>query len=133
MLWNVFLFIYRCTDKQGFRNEDSHSTIKRRDLQKYLSNVSFDGLTGKVRFDRFEDPFSALYSIINIQLSPATETRLRKVTIGTWNKDSTPKLKINTSNLRWKTLSTPVSSCSTECLPGIQKEITSPCCWNCVN
>ena len=72
-----------------------------------LRNVSFDGLTGKVRFHRFGDPFSTLYSIINIQLSPATETRLRKVTMGTWNKDSTPKLKINTSNLH----------CQLRCLP----------------
>ena len=128
--------IYRCNDRQGLRNAGScpsvHPTIKGRDLQKYIRNVSFDGLTGKVRFDRFGDPLSALYSIINIQRSSAREIRLRKVTIGTWNKDSTPKLKINTSNLRWKTLSTPVSSCSTECLPGTQKEITSPCCWDCV-
>ena len=128
--------IYRCNDTQSLRNAGScpsvHPTIKGHDLQKYLRNVSFDGLTGKVRFDRFGDPFSALYSIINIQRSPATEARLRKVTIGIWNNDSTPKLKINTSHLRWKTLSTPVSSCSTECLPGTQKEITSPCCWDCV-
>ena len=100
----IFFLIYRCTDEQGFRIGDScpsvHPTIKGRDLQKYLSNDSFDGLTGKVRFHRFWDPFSALYSIINIQLSPATETRLRKVTMGTWNKDSTPKLKIDTTNLR---------------------------------
>ena len=128
--------IYHCNDKQGLRNAGScpsvHPTIKGRDLQKYLSNVSFDGLTGKVRFDSFGDPSSALYSIINVQRSSATEARLRKVTIGTWNKDSTPKLKINTSNLRWKTLSTPVSSCSTECMPGTQKESTSTCCWDCV-
>ncbi|CAH3020537.1 unnamed protein product [Porites evermanni] len=128
--------IYRCNDKQGLRNTGScpsvQPTIKGRDLQKYLRNVSFDGLTGKVRFDRFGDPFSALYSIINVQRSPATEARLRKVTIGTWNKDSTPKLKLNTSNLRWKTLLTPVSSCSTECMPGTRKEPTSTCCWDCV-
>ena len=128
--------IYRCNDKQGLRNGGScpsvHPTIKGRDLQKYLSNVSFDGLTGKVRVDRFGDPFSASYSIINVQRSPATEARLRKVTIGTWNKDSTPKLKISTSHLRWKTRSTPVSFCSTECVPGTQKETTLPCCWDCV-
>ena len=128
--------IYHCNDKQSLRNAGScpsvHPTIKGRDLQKYLRNVSFDGLTGKVRFDRFGDPFSALYSIINVQRSPATEARLRKVTIGTWNKDSTPKLKISTSNLRWKTLSTPVSFCSTECLPGTQTVLLSPCCWDCV-
>ena len=128
--------IYHCNDKQSLRNAGScpsvHPTIKGRDLQKYLRNVSFDGLTGKVRFDRFGDPFSASYSIINVQRSPATEAHLRKVTIGTWNKDSTPKLKISTSNLRWKTLSTPVSFCSTECLPGTQTVLLSPCCWDCV-
>ena len=52
-----FFLIYRCTDEQGFRIGDScpsvHPTIKGRDLQKYLSNDSFDGLTGKVRFHRF--------------------------------------------------------------------------------
>ena len=47
--------IYRCNDKQGLRNAGScpsvHPTIKGRDLQKYLRNVSFDGLTGNVRFE----------------------------------------------------------------------------------
>ena len=128
--------IYRCTAEQGFRNANScpsvHPTIEGRDLQSYLRNVSFDGLTGKVRFDSFGDPFSASYSIMNFQYSSSTGTRLRKVTVGTWNKDSTPKLKINTSHLRWKTLSTPMSFCSSQCPPGTTKERKSPCCWDCV-
>ena len=130
--------IYRCTTEQGFRNEGrpcplANPTIKGRDLQKYLRNVSFDGLTGKVRFNRFGDPLSASYSIMNFQPSSAIGAHLRKVMVGTWNKDSTPELKINTSLLRWKTMSTPVSFCSTKCLPGTKREITTPCCWDCVN
>ena len=132
MLWNFF--IYRCTDEQGFRNENScpslHPTIKGRDLQKYLRNVSFDGLTGKVRFDRVWTSF--LCFIQHHKHSTFTShrnTSQKGHTMGTWNNDSTPKLKINTSNLRWKTLSTSVSSSSTELHP---KEITSPCCWDCV-
>ena len=69
---------------------------------------------------------------MNFQCSSSTGTRLRKVTVGTWNKDSAPKLKINTSHLHWKTLSTPMSFCSSQCLPGTTKEIKSPCCWDCV-
>lgn len=130
--------IYRCTTEQGFRNEGrpcplANPTIKGRDLKKYLRNVSFDGSTEKVRFNRFGDPLSASYSIMNFQPSSAIGAHLRKVMVGTWNKDSTPELKINTSLLRWKTMSTQVSLCSTKCLPGTKREITSPCCRDCVN
>ena len=36
--------------------------------------------------------------------------------------------------LHWKcrTLYTPLSFCSSECLPGTRREFTSLCCWNCV-
>ena len=77
--------IYRCTAEQGFRNANScpsvHPTIKGRDLHSYLRNVSFDGLTGKVRFDSFGDPFSASYSIMNFQCSSSTGTRLKSVSM----------------------------------------------------
>ena len=39
-------------------------TVKGRDLEKYLRNISFDGLTGKVRFNEFGDPLTASYTTL---------------------------------------------------------------------
>ena len=106
--------------------------VRGSDLKKYLRNISFDGWTGKVRFDKFGDPLSASYDIINFQLDSTTGKARQNIWIGAWNKDATPKLKINMSRLLWKNFSTPLSFCSPECLPGTRREITSPCCWECI-
>ena len=107
-------------------------TVKGRDLKKYLRNISFDGLTGKVRFDKFGDPLSASYDIINYQLDSTTDAARKNILVGSWNKKNTPKLKIDLSRLRWRTPFTPLSSCSSECLPGTRREKTEPCCWDCI-
>ena len=85
-----------------------------------------------MRFDKFGDPLSASYDIINFQLDSTTGKARQNIWIGAWNKDATPKLKINMSRLLWKNFSTPLSFCSPECLPGTRREITSPCCWECI-
>ena len=111
-------------------------TVKGRDLQEFLRNVSFDGLTGKVQFDSSGDPLSASYDIVNFQRGASTGKAHKKVLIGVWDKKTSPKLKINASSLRWGSLlndlSAPVSFCASECLPGTMKAPTSPCCWDCI-
>ena len=129
--------IYRCSltihgaSKRG-KCPPVKPTIKGRDLEKYLRNISFDGLTGKVRFDEFGDPLTASYDIINYQLDSTTDAARKNILVGSWNKKNTPKLKVDLSRLRWRTPFTPLSSCSSECLPGTRREKTKPCCWDCI-
>ena len=129
--------IYRCSrtihgaGKRG-KCPSVKPAVKGRDLEKYLRNISFDGLTGKVRFDKFGDPLTASYDIINFQLDSTTGRTLKYIRVGSWNKNSTPKLKIDLSRLRWRTLYTPLSFCSSECLPGTRREFNTPCCWDCI-
>ena len=129
--------IYRCSltiHSAGKRGKcpPVKPTVKGRDLEKYLRNISFDGLTGKVRFDKFGDPLGASYAIINFQLDSTTDGARKNILVGAWDKENTPKLKVDLSRLRWRTPFTPLSSCSSECLPGTRREITSPCCWECI-
>ena len=107
-------------------------TVKGRDLEKYLKNISFDGMTGKVRFNKFGDPLTASYDIINFQLDSTTGRTLKHIRVGSWNKNTTPNLKVDLSRLRWRTLYTPLSFCSSECLPGTRREFNTPCCWDCI-
>ena len=129
--------IYRCSltihvaGKRGKRPPVNPS-FKGRDLEKYLRNISFDGLTGKVRFNEFGDPLTASYDIINYQFHSTTDAARKNVLVGSWNKKNTPKLKVDLSRLRWRTPFTPLSSCSSECLPGTRREKTEPCCWDCI-
>ena len=132
--------IYRCSTTDGVQAIDScpsvQPTVKGSDLLQYLRNVSFDGLTGKIRFDSSGDPLSASYDIINFQRGPTIGKALRKVTVGVWDKETWPQLKLNASSLQWSSflnnLSVPVSFCAPECLPGTMKAPTTPCCWDCV-
>ena len=129
--------IYRCSltihgaGKRG-KCPPVKPTVKGRDLEKYLRNISFDGLTGKVGFDEFGDPLTASYDIINYQLDSTTDAARKNILVGSWNKKNTPKLKVDLSRLRWRTPFTPLSSCSSECLPGTRREKTEPCCWDCI-
>ena len=129
--------IYRCSltihgaGKRG-KCPPVKPTVKGRDLKKYLRNISFDGLTGKVRFDKFGDPLTASYDIINFQLDSTTDAAPKSILVGSWNKNNTPKLKVDLSRLRWRTPFTPLSFCSSECLPGTRREKTEPCCWDCI-
>ena len=129
--------IYRCSltihgaGKRG-KCPPVKPTVKGRDLEKYLRSISFDGLTGKVGFDEFGDPLTASYDIINYQLDSTTDAARKNILVGSWNKKNTPKLKVDLSRLRWRTPFTPLSSCSSECLPGTRREKTEPCCWDCI-
>ena len=126
--------IYRCSltmHKRGMCPAVK-PTVKGRDLEKYLRNISFDGLTGKVRFDKFGDPLGASYVIIKFQLDSTTDGARKNILVGAWDKQNAPKLKVDLSRLRWRTPFTPLSSCSSECLPGTRREKTKPCCWDCI-
>ena len=131
--------IYSCSTKHAARPSEScpsvHPIVKGRDLQKYLRNVSFEGLTGKVSFDSSGDPLSATYDIVNFQPESSTNKGHRKVLVGVWDKDTRPNLQINASILRWSSFlnnhSAPVSFCVSTCLPGTMKSLTTPCCWEC--
>ena len=83
--------IYRCSltihgaSKRG-KCPPVKPTIKGRDLEKYLRNISFDGLTGKVGFDEFGDPLTASYDIINYQLDSTTDATRKNILVGSWDK-----------------------------------------------
>ena len=129
--------IYRCSltiHSAGKRGKcpPVKPTVKGRDLEKYLRKISFDGLTGKVGFDEFGDPLTASYDIINYQLDSTTDATRKNILVGSWDKKNMPKLKVDLSRLRWRTSFTPLSSCSSECLPGTRREKTKPCCWDCI-
>ena len=128
--------IYRCSltihgaSKRG-KCPPVKPTIKGRDLEKYLRNISFDGLTGRVGFDKFGDPLTASYDIINFQ-HDSTDAARKNILVGSWNKNNTPKLEVDLSRLRWRTPFTPLSFCSSECLPGTRRAKTELCCWDCI-
>lgn len=131
--------IYNCSATHGTSSTDHCPSVqpfvKGSDVQKYLRNVSFDGLTGKIRFDSSGDPLSASYDIINFQRGSTMGKAHSKVMVGCWDKEATPKLQLNKSTLRWSSvlsnLSAPASFCASECLPGTMKTPTTPCCWDC--
>ena len=128
--------IYRCSltihgaGKRG-KCPPVKPTVKGRDLEKYLRNISFHGLTGRVGFDKFGDPLTASYDIINFQ-HDSTDAARKNILVGSWNKKNTPKLEVDLSRLRWRTPFTPLSFCSSECLPGTRRANTELCCWDCI-
>ena len=128
--------MYRCSTMPGTlptgRCPSVQPTVRGSDLQKYLRNVSFDGLTGKVHFDSSGDPLAASYDILNFQRESRKDKAHKKILLGFWDKDTVPKLRINVSSLQWKNFSTPKSFCTSECLPGTMKVPTTPCCWDCI-
>ena len=129
--------IYRCSHTIHGAGERGNCplvepTVKGHDLKKYLKNIIFHGNTGKVRFDKFGDPLTVLYDIINFQLDSTTDAAGKNILVGSWNKKNTPKLKVHLSRLRWRTPFTPLSYCSSECSPGTRREKTEPCCWDCI-
>ena len=128
--------IYRCSPtihgagKRG-KCPPVKPTVKGRDLEKYLRNISFHGLTGRVGFDKFGDPLTASYDIINFQ-HDSTDAARKNILVGSWNEKNTPKLEVDLSRLRWRTPFTPLSFCSSECLPGTRRAKTELCCWDCI-
>ena len=106
------------------------------DVQKLLGRVSFDGLTGKIKFDRFGDRSSAYYDIFSFKNVPNGDVEsVKMVLIGEWKNSKRNKTRlIFHEALNWTTTSgrPPKSECSEQCPPGTRKSFTSPCCWQCL-
>ena len=106
------------------------------DVQKLLGRVSFDGLTGKIKFDRFGDRSSAYYDIFSFKNVPNGDVEsVKMVLIGEWKNSKRNETRlIFHEALNWTTKSgrPPKSECSEQCPPGTRKSFTSPCCWQCL-
>ena len=106
------------------------------DVQKLLGKVSFDGLTGKINFDRFGDRGLAYYDIFSFKKVPNGDVEsVKMVLIGEWKNSKRNKTRlIFHEALHWKTTSgrPPKSECSEQCPPGTRRSFTSPCCWQCL-
>ena len=106
------------------------------DLQKLLGRVNFDGLTGKIKFDRFGDRGWAYYDIFSFKKVPNGDVEsVKTVPIGEWKiSERNETHLIFHEALNWTTTSgrPPKSDCSEQCPPGTRKSFTSPCCWQCL-
>ena len=106
------------------------------DLQKLLGRVNFDGLTGKIKFDRFGDRGWAYYDIFSFKKVPNGDVKsVKTVPIGEWKISERNETRlIFHEALNWTTTSgrPPKSDCSEQCPPGTRKSFTSPCCWQCL-
>ena len=126
-----------------YRNFSHNETKDRRklqiayssDVQKLLGRVSFHGLTGKIKFDRFGDRASAYYDIFSFEkVSNGDVESIKMVRKGEWNNSKRNETSlIFHEALNWTTTSgrPPKSECSERCPPGTRKSFTSPCCWQC--
>ena len=127
-----------------YRNFSHNETKDRRklqiayssDVQKLLGRVSFHGLTGKIKFDRFGDMASAYYDIFSFEkVSNGDVESIKMVRKGEWNNSKRNETSlIFHEALNWTTTSgrPPKSECSEQCPPGTRKSFTSPCCWQCL-
>ena len=124
-----------------FNRNFSHNETKDRaklqiansfEVQKLLGRVNFDGLTGKIKFDRFGNRGSAYYDIFSFKNVPNGDVEsVKMVLIGEWKNSKRNKTRlIFHEALNWTSTSgrTPKSECSEQCPPGTRKSFTSPCC-----
>lgn len=132
--------MFQCNESQGLLRGGAcpviqHSKIKNDDLDFYIRNISFQGLTGRVEFDQYGDPIEASYDVKNFK---SIGRGFEDVHVGWWAKNAVKglRLNINVSIITWKSENghegVPVSVCSTDCPPGERKVTKSPCCWECV-
>ena len=132
--------MYQCKESHGLLEGGKcpviqHSRIKGDDLHFYMKNVSFQGLSGTVEFDKYGDPLEACYNILNFK---SVAEGFSDVFVGWWakNNKNNLRLNINLSMITWTNdngySSIPVSVCSTDCPPGERRVTKSPCCWECV-
>ena len=131
--------MYTCKEPHGLLEGGKcptiqQSKIKGAELHHYLRNVSFQGLTGTVEFDKHGDPLEACYDIVNFK---STGNGFLEVRVGWWVRKTSPRLHLNLSNVTWNNQSgfkgVPLSVCSFDCKPGERQVTKSPCCWECVN
>lgn len=131
--------MYECREPHGLLEGGKcptfhQSEIRGRYLHVYLRNVSFQGLTGTIQFDKNGDPFEAFYDVVNFK--GQTGRGLERVHVGWWARKTSPRLHINVSMITWNNQNgfrgVPLSVCSYDCKPGERRVTSSPCCWKCV-
>lgn len=132
--------MYFCTEPHGLlpggRCPDTHPSIQPLDVDLYLRNVSFEGLMGKVQFDESGNPLTSSYGVINFQRRHEKGiTKDFKQIVGSWNKTSKERLRIELDKIKWRgtfsNSSVPASTCSLTCPPGTAQSVTTACCWEC--
>ena len=115
--------------------------INGKDLLSYMKNVSFEGMSGKIKFDESGDMIGE-YSIFQYVYNYSSKSS-HNVAIGKWDK-STEEMHVNEDKLLWhifltgpeahtKVSGIPESICSKPCKDteyAIQKELK--CCWECM-
>ena len=130
--------MYTCKEPHGLLEGGKcpiiqQSKIKGAELHHYLRNVSFQGLTGTIEFDKNGDPLEACYDIVNFK---STGKGFLEVLVGWWARKTSPRLHLNLSTITWNSQSgfkgVPLSVCSFDCKPGERRVTKSPCCWECV-
>ena len=113
-----------------------HSGRPSSDLELYLKNVSFEGLTGRVQFDEYGNPLTSSYDIINFHRDNRNRDGIHlKRLVGSWEGTRLKRLFINDSEIKWHgsgNWTVPVSMCRSQCSPGFFQTPTTPCCWDCV-
>ena len=131
--------MYACKEPHGLLEGGKcptvqQSKIKGEDLHFYLRDVSFQGLTGTIEFDKNGDPFEACYDIVNFKSS---SKGFSEVLVGWWARKTSPRLHLDVPNITWNSQSgykgVPLSVCSHDCKPGERRVTKSPCCWECVS
>lgn len=132
--------MYTCKEPHGLLEGGKCPTIQKSkikgdELHFYLRNVSFQGLTGTIEFDKNGDPLEASYDIVNYKSTG--KGGFADVLVGWWARKTTPRLHLNLSNITWNSpsgfTSVPLSVCSFDCKPGERRVTKSPCCWECVS
>lgn len=132
--------MYSCAEPHGLlpggRCPDMHPSVQPLDVDLYLRNVSFEGLMGKVQFDESGNPLTSSYGVINFQRRHENGvTKDFKEIVGSWNKASKVRLRIENNKIKWRgqfsNSSIPTSACSHICPPGTSQSVTTSCCWEC--
>ena len=130
--------MYKCKEPDGLLDggacPHTQPTIRPEDVLRYMRNVDFKGITGRVRFDRHGDPMKASYDVINFRASERRNQRFSYSVVGSWVGTAVPRLEINESAILWnsggKTI--PVSVCREPCPPGTRQTPSLACCWDCI-
>ncbi|KAK3740950.1 hypothetical protein QZH41_017803, partial [Actinostola sp. cb2023] len=120
--------MYNCSGK-AHKCPKTSPYINPEDLLEYIKNVSFQGVTGQVGFDKHGNPLSSSYDIIHLQNNSLNV--FVKTKIGTWS--TRDGLQVNKTLVKWTVPEKrpPSSMCMNKCSPGTWQTARKNCCWEC--